>query len=89
MSQVDAFEHHGTGLESPGSFARAITPSDSLDLPDVPRAIFAGADGVVRVTMRGGGDPVSFAILSGAPLPIRVKKVWATGTTATGLVAVW
>ena len=89
MSIADAFQHHGTGLESPANFAKAITPSDSADLSDLPRALYAAVDGAVRVTLRSGGDPVSFARIAGVPLPLRVKRVWATGTTASGLVGVW
>lgn len=88
----DPFELHATGLDSPASHAAAITPDDDMDLlavGDVPRALYCTGDGVVRVTMRNGGDPVTLPMIAGVPLPVRVSRVWATGTTATGIVGVW
>nr|WP_254656134.1 hypothetical protein [Ketogulonicigenium vulgare] len=73
-------------MDSPASNAASITPSNTDDLPHVPRALYALGEGNVRVTMRGGGDPVVLPILVGVPLPVRVSRVWASGTTATGLV---
>lgn len=86
---ADAFPHHGSGLESPASYAAAITPNDSTDLSDVPRALYCTGDGTVRVTMRGGGSAVDLPMIAGVALPVRVSRVWATGTTATGIVGVW
>ncbi|RID91557.1 hypothetical protein D2N39_12715 [Gemmobacter lutimaris] len=86
---ADAFLYNTSGLESPASNAAAITPSDSVDLANVPRALYALTDGTVRVTMRGGGSPVTVQMIAGVPLPFRVTRVWATGTTATGIVGVW
>ncbi|WP_323041158.1 spike base protein, RCAP_Rcc01079 family [Gemmobacter sp.] len=86
---MDPFLYHGSGLESPANDAIAITPSDAADLATVVRALFCTGDGTVRVTMRGGGDPVTLPMIAGVPLPARVRRVWATGTTATGIVGVW
>lgn len=67
--------------------AVAVTPSDSTDLPRMARGLaFTGA-GVVKVTMESG----SVVIL---PAPVGksdyvVRRVWATGTTATGIVALY
>lgn len=86
---ADAFVQHPSGLESPASYAAAITPSDSTDLPNTPRALYCTVAGTVRVTMRGGGAAVDLPMLVGVPLPVRAKRVHATGTTATGIVGVW
>lgn len=85
----DAFAGACPELESPASFAMAITPSDSDDLTHVPRALYCLSAGTVRVTMRSGGDPVTLPILPGTPLPVRISRVWASGTTATGIVGIW
>lgn len=85
----DKFELHATGLDSPAIYAAAITPSDSADVPTVPRALYCTGDGDVVVTMRNGGAPVTLPMIAGVPLPVRVSRVWATGTTATGIVGVW
>lgn len=86
---MDRFANNSTSLDSPASDAAAITPSDSADLSVIPRALYCTGDGTVRVTMRNGGDPVTLPMIYGVPLPVRVSRVWATGTTATGIVGVW
>ena len=85
---ADTFEHFTPGLESPATTAVAVTPSDTADLAILPRALFATGAGEVKVTLQNGGMVV-LPILAGPPLCIRPRRVWATGTTATGLVGVW
>lgn len=85
---IDPFKRFAPGLESPAVAAAEIAPSDTEDLATVPRALFATGAGVVRVTMLSGQD-VTLPILAGPALPVRVTRVWATGTSATGLVGTW
>ena len=85
----DEFRYNSTGLTGPASKAAAITPSDTVDLTSVPRALYCTGEGTVRVTMRLGGDPVDLPMLVGIPLPVRVTRVWDSGTDATGIVGVW
>ncbi|GGE26538.1 hypothetical protein SAMN05421774_11264 [Gemmobacter megaterium] len=89
MPPIDMFTYSATALADPASAALAITPSDGSDLLMVPRALYCTGAGTVQVTMRAGGDPVILPMLVGTPLPVRVTRVWATGTTATGIVGVW
>jgi hypothetical protein len=86
---MDYFDNRLASLDSPASAASAIVPSDTVDLAVVPRALYCTGDGNVRVTMRDGGSPVTLPIVAGVPLPVRIRRVWATGTTATGIVGVW
>lgn len=83
----DAFALHQSGLTSPASRAAAVTPNDAADLAAHARALWVGGLGDVSV-VTVGGDTVTFAAVSGL-LPVRVKRVRTTGTTATGIVAVW
>lgn len=57
------------------------------------RAVFVGVAGTLNVEMRGGkssdGGTVSFDAYAGMILPIQATRVNATGTTATGIVALW
>ena len=76
------------GLDSPYDNAAAITPSDSTDLGFVTRAIYVGQQGTLKVTMLGGGD-VTFNCGQHLVLPIRATRVFATGTSANDLVALW
>lgn len=73
----------------PARFAVAVTPNDNSDLPTVPRAIIVGADGVVVMVMSGNGQEVPITMLAGLPYPLAPTRIKATGTTATGIVAVW
>ena len=68
---------------SPGLGAFTITPADS-DLSTPTRGVWVGSPGDLRVTMVAGGD----VILKGAVglIPIAVKRVWATNTTASNIV---
>lgn len=63
-----------------------IVTSDSATQPAFS-AIYAGTGGAIKVTT-GAGNTVTFNnVMSGAALPVSgVTKIWATGTTATGLI---
>lgn len=74
-------------LSSPSSRALTITPADSADLPAVVRALWVGDAGSVRVVLADDADAVTIsAVPAGTLLPIIVKRVLATGTTATSIV---
>lgn len=67
--------------------AKAITPADA-DTFAVPVAVYVGVTGNVAVTPANGGANVTFVgVPAGAVLPIMVRAVLSTGTTATSLVA--
>jgi hypothetical protein len=68
--------------------AEAVTPNDGADLPRVAARIHCLVAGTIRVTASGGGT-VTLAGVPGTPLPVLVDRVFATLTTATGIVAVY
>lgn len=75
----------------PGVEDAAVTPSDSADLPWVTRAIYCGSGGDICLTLenRADGDFETYVNVNpGQLLGLAVKRVWATGTTATGLIAI-
>ena len=83
----DKFSTYSAGLNAPASEAEAITPDDQTDLPWATRALYLGTTGNVRVTMLSG-DTVDFTQLqAGIMYPLRIRRVLATGTDATNLVA--
>jgi len=87
---ADPYESYRPGLESPGVHAYAITPSDTTDLSTTCRAIYVGSAGDIVVDMAGGETSVTFSnVTDGGMLPIRVRRVYSTGTTATNLVCVY
>ena len=65
----------------------AVTASDSADLPRLCDAIYVGGTGAVKVITEGGHDATFSAVPVGAILPIRARRVYSTGTTATNLLA--
>ncbi|TFL17132.1 spike base protein, RCAP_Rcc01079 family [Jannaschia formosa] len=83
---TDPFKTHTTGLQSPVRHAVAVTPDDAADLAVPCRALNVAQSGFVRVTTLGG-DTVVLFVNAGGLLPVRVARVWATDTTATGIVA--
>lgn len=87
MSAEDTFKGYVPGIESPATDGEAVTPSDTLDLAKVSRALYVGTGGTLKVTMASGAELVFGAIAAGWH-PLRVKRVWSTGTSATGIVAV-
>jgi hypothetical protein len=75
----------GLGVATGGS---AVTPSDTQDLAFVARSLYVGGMGDVKVKT-ANGDEITFASVPGGTwLPVAVTRVYATGTSATGLVAV-
>ena len=85
---ADKFSTHASSITSPPTNIYTATPSDSSDLPDASRALNVAQSGMVRVTTVGGNtDTVNVA--DGIVFPIRVKRIWATGTTASGIVVMF
>jgi len=85
----DKFSNYHSGLESPAERAFAITGSDSTDLTVFPRAIYVGGAGNVKVVTLGGDEVTFNGVLAGTILPVRVKKVFSTGISATNLIGVY
>lgn len=69
-----------------------VTPNDSTDLPDGPcRALWVAVSGTLRITTLGG-TTLNFTaaeIEAGKSIPWGAKRVHATGTTATGIKAIY
>jgi hypothetical protein len=86
----------------PSRLAYAVTPSDTLDLPDVDntnptpayaKSLYVGTSGNVAVipagdkSNNGRGTPVTFLNVPVGFLPVQVRRVMATSTTAQNIVA--
>lgn len=74
-----------TGLAS-AEDGFAIVPNDGVDLAVETRQIVVGGAGNLVVVMKSGST-VTFVCVAGQTLNIKATRVLATGTTATGLVA--
>lgn len=80
-----------TDQSQPARNLRAVTPHASNNLPDGPcRALWVGTGGDISII--AGNDTEAVALVSvpdGALLPISVKAVRASGTTADDIVALY
>lgn len=78
---------------APGRKLRAVTPDDDADLPDGPcRALYVATAGtltVVAVDDDATTGAVSLGTVAAGYHPISVKRVKATGTGASGIVAIY
>lgn len=86
---VDIFKGLRRKKSDPAENAIDVTPSDSVALSFVSRALICSGTGTVRVTMFGNDETVDLLLSAGFPLAVRVTHVHATGTTATGIVGLY
>ena len=69
--------------------AAAVTTSDTVNLSQ-PSVIYTASGGNIKVTTAEGTDVTFTGVGAGSILPVRVIRVWTTGTTTTtGLVAIF
>lgn len=61
-----------------------ITPDDGTDLAHITLALNVANPGTVRVTTEDGSVS-DIMIHPGHAFPLRARRVWLTGTTATGI----
>lgn len=77
-------------MATPFNVWRPITPSDTVDLPNVSHSLWVGGAGDVAAVMQNNVMPVVIAAVpAGSWLPLAAKRINATGTTATGLIALY
>jgi hypothetical protein len=76
--------------------AAAVTPSNTVDIPSITGGtsnngcvLYVGGAGNLRVDTVGGDDVTFTGVLAGSFIPVQVTRVYATGTTATSIVALW
>ena len=88
MSQSD-FSGRAQSVNGPARRILGIVPSDESDLPEgLARGLFVGGAGTVRMVDDSGNVT---DILSAAHQyhPLRARRIMATGTTATDIVALY
>ena len=82
---ADAFAHRTRKPSDPAATLFEVVPDDISDLERVTTALNVATQGRVRVTMADGSEG-TISVVPGVALPVRVRRVWATGTTATGIM---
>lgn len=76
--------------------AAAVTPSDTAEITTVGGGagvnngcvLYVGVAGDLKVTT-SGGDDVTFKNAPVGFIPVQVVKVFATGTAASEIIALW
>ena len=72
---------------SPSYGGTDVTPNDSTDLTTYARALYIGVGGNLKVTTLRGSTLTFIGVGSGSILPVAVRRVWATGTAASSIIA--
>ncbi|MGB5558569.1 MAG: hypothetical protein WBN04_11220 [Paracoccaceae bacterium] len=83
---INPFENRTSSLSGPATDILPVTPNDGADLSEVAIALYVETGGTLSViTARGGARNLTVADKS--ILPVGVRKVNATGTSAAGIHA--
>lgn len=82
----DPFKNRSTSLSGPVRDIVPVTPDDGQDLADVAVALYVEIGGALTITtVQGTQRTVDVADWS--VLPVGVRRVHASGTSATGIHA--
>jgi len=76
------------GLLTSSARFNTITPSDTVDLVELPKFICIGATGGALVVHNEDGTSVTFTVVAGQVLYIRPRRV-LTSSVATPIIAVY
>lgn len=90
MNKDQAVSSDSAQLSAPAAIAVAVTTSDTVDLPAYAKSLYVGVTGdvaVVPLYAQTDAGVVFKGALAGTVLPVRCRRVLATGTTATNIVA--
>ena len=88
---TDQFGAYIDTVSGPCRHWTAITPSDTTDLAVIPKALYVGSGGDIAMIGVGAPATATGVTWSGVPsaslLPVRPRRILATGTTASQIVA--
>lgn len=85
MAIIDHFESQSASQTGPILGGFDITPNDGADLSVLTRALMVAGAGDVVAVLKDGTTLTLPGLAAGVIYPIRVSRVNATGTTATGI----
>lgn len=92
MAALDTFPNLGPHSEAamwPASGVEAVTPHDTNELTVVSRALWVGSAGDLAVLMVDGTTATFVGIPAGTLMPLRVRRVNSTDTTASSIVSLY
>ena len=88
MSGIDNLRNLSDSIEFPAVRLRAVTPNDTTPLVFVCKALYVGSGGNLAIMASEDTAAVTLTnVQSGSIIPVRARRVMATGTTATGIIA--
>lgn len=71
-----------------GVSAFAITPHDTTNFTTRARAVYVGVSGDITAVFADGAAVLFKSVPQGSVLPIEIRRINATGTTASSLVGI-
>lgn len=78
------------GPDWPATKLRTVTPADATDLPGgTCRGLYVGTSGDIVLMAAGDQDAVIVPSVAVGILPVSTKRVLATGTTASNILALY
>lgn len=87
---MDRFARYSDAVSNPARASAPIIPSASAILASIPKAIFVGVGGDIRLRCIDDSDPVTFRnVPSGSILPVRAAQVFPEGTSASAIVGLY
>ena len=90
---TNRFQQTDPAILSPYTHGHIVTPSDTEDLDEVTRALYASKGSSshcsVSVILSGDDEPIKLELARGEVVPFRVRRVRVTDTDATAIVALY
>lgn len=83
---IDPFADRAPSTSGPAADILPVTPSDAADLPQVAAALYVETGGALSF-VAASGEIRTVIVGDLTLLPVRARRVRATGTTAGGIHA--
>lgn len=85
LAQVNPLENKGAGATVPAYRIVEVSPDNNFTFPEQNRAIWVGGAGNLAVQTWNGETVTIVGVNAGALIPLSVKRVLSTNTTATSI----
>jgi hypothetical protein len=86
---ADPYQSDPNLVVTPAKRWANVTPNDGVDLPGgVPKSLWVNGAGNLEL-VGDDGNSLNFTVAAAGPVDLRPTRVKATGTTATGIRALY
>lgn len=86
---TDMYQCRAASADTPARRLADVDPHDDNDLIIYAKALYLGQGGDLRIIPAGGAEPVTLKNHAHGYVAVQVRRVLATGTTATQIVALF